>query len=102
MSSKITKSAKGKECQVRIPGVCSGDSSTVVWAHANGLASGKGIGMKSNDILGAYACQNCHDLYDMRTPISHTGLTNDKVKLYFLEGHLRSLQILINEGLVKL
>lgn len=42
--SKITESARDQECQVRIPEVCSGDSSTVVWAHAIGLSAGKGIG----------------------------------------------------------
>ncbi len=102
MSNRITKSAKGKECQIRIPHVCSHNPETVVWAHANGLAAGKGIGMKSPDALGSYACQKCHDLYDMRTPISGTGLTHDQVKLYFYEGHMRSLKILIKEGLIKI
>lgn len=98
--SKIRQSARGKECQVRIPGVCSGDDSTVVWAHAIGHASGKGIGMKSHDILGAYACQKCHDAYDRR--IKPYGVLYFQVKECFYEGHLRSLQILIDEGLVKL
>ena len=98
--SKIRKSAKGKECQVRIIGVCNGNPETVVWAHANGFVSGKGIGMKSNDLLGSYACQSCHDYYDRRISGSHVDY--DKIKLDFYEGHLRSLQILIDEGIVKL
>ena len=53
--SKITESARGQQCQVNIPGVCSGNPETVVWAHANGLQFGKGIGMKSPDALGSYA-----------------------------------------------
>jgi len=97
--SKITASAAGQECQVRIPGVCNGDSSTVVWAHAIGLSSGKGIGMKSPDIMGAYACQKCHDAYDRR--IKLFGVLYHTVKECFHEGHLRSLQILIDKGLVK-
>lgn len=97
--SKITESAKGMDCQVRIIGVCNGNSETVIWAHANGLLAGKGIGMKSKDILGAYACQSCHDYYDRR--VSGSGIDHDKVKLDFYEGHLRSLAILVEKGLVK-
>jgi len=97
--SKITDSAKGQECQVRIPGVCSGEPSTVVWAHAIGTASGKGIGMKSPDILGAYACQKCHDAYDRR--IQPKDLTYARIKECFNDGHMRSLRILIDKGLVK-
>lgn len=97
--SKITESAKGQECQVRIPGVCSGDNSTVVWAHAIGLASGRGVGIKANDLAGAYACQKCHDAYDRR--IKPYGVLYFQVKECFYEGHFRSLAILIEKGLVK-
>lgn len=97
--SKITDSANGEECQVRIPFVCSGDSRTVVWAHAIGEASGKGIGMKSPDILGAYACQQCHDAYDRRT--RPPGIVYSRIKECFNDGHMRSLRILIEKGLVK-
>ena len=97
--SKITESARGQECQVRIPGVCSGDSSTVVWAHAIGLASGRGIGLKANDLSGAYACQKCHDAYDRR--IKPYGVLYFQVKECFFEGHLRSLAKKKKKGLVK-
>lgn len=97
--SKITDSARGESCQVRIPGVCSGDSSTVVWAHAIGAAAGKGIGMKSHDALGAYACQQCHDAYDRRT--RPKDMPYARIKECFQDGHMRSLKILIDKGLVK-
>ena len=98
--SKITASANGQECTVRIPGVCTGNSETVVWAHANGSAAGKGIGMKSPDLLGAYACQACHDCYDRRTPLPK-GECREDIELAFWEGHARSLNILLALGLVK-
>lgn len=99
--SKITKSAKGEECQIRIPGICKGNKETVVWCHANGSAAGKGIGMKSYDLLGAYGCQNCHDMYDRRTkPLMMHG-SYENIKLMFWEGHARSLVMLIEKGLVK-
>lgn len=98
--SKITKSAKGKECQVRIIGVCNGRNDTVVWAHCNGLASGRGIGLKAKDLLGAYACSACHDAYDRRTIPKHVDY--EQIQQDFYAGHMRSLDILIDEGIVKL
>lgn len=100
MSNRITKSAKGKECQVRIIGVCNGKNETVVWAHANGLASGRGVWLKPNDLSGAYACSACHAVYDRTVPAKH--IDYSQVEIDFFHGHLRSLQILINEGLVKI
>ncbi|MBA3755582.1 MAG: DUF1364 family protein [Nitrosomonas sp.] len=97
--SKITDSAKGMECQVRIIGVCNGNTETVVWAHANGLVAGKGLGMKSPDIMGSYACQKCHDHYDRRVFVLEEHYAS--IKLDFYEGHLRSLAILIEKELVK-
>ena len=94
--SKITESARSEECQVRLPGICNGDPATTVWAHANGSAAGKGIGMKSPDLLGAYACSSCHDEVDRRT----RKMERDHVRLAFCEGHFRSLRKLIEKGLV--
>lgn len=96
--SKITDSAKDKECQVQIPGICNGNPKTVVWAHAIGLQFGKGAGMKTHDLLGAYACQRCHDAYDRRIRTQHD---REFIEKCFMEGHMKSLKILIEEGLVK-
>lgn len=32
--SRITESARGEICQVRIPGVCTYGPETVIWSHA--------------------------------------------------------------------
>ena len=93
--SKIRESARGEECQVRLPGICNFNPETTVWAHANGSAAGKGIGMKSPDILGSYACSACHDAVDGRTTIDRR-----EVRLSFWEGHARSVRILISKGLI--
>lgn len=98
--SAITRSAKGEDCQIRIPGVCNFDPATTVWCHGNGSAAGKGIGGRSHDLLGAYGCSSCHAVYDRLVPLPE-GLTRVEVKLYFLEGHWRSLLMLIKKGLVK-
>lgn len=98
--SKITESARGEDCQIRIPGICNFDPATTVWCHGNGSAAGKGMWMKAHDILGAYGCSSCHDVYDRRAPVPD-GMTYVEVKLYFLEGLMRSLLILARKGLVK-
>lgn len=98
--SKITESARGEDCSIRLPGRCLRLNDTVVWAHANGSAAGKGFGMKTPDALGAYACQACHDTYDRRLPLPE-GMTREEVEIAFHEGHQRSYQILLKKGLVK-
>lgn len=102
--SKITDSARGEYCSVRIPGACRHTPDTVVWAHANGSAAGKGIGAKAPDILGAYACMACHDLYDRRRTRNDQGevIPRMVVELAFWEGHARSVCILIAKGIVVL
>lgn len=97
--SAITESARDEDCTIRMPGVCNFDRSTTVWAHANGSAAGKGMWMKSNDLLGAYACYACHQVVDghVKPPI---GTTRDDARLMFWQGHARSLLKLIEKGIV--
>ena len=47
-----------------VPGVCNFDPETVVLAHSNALADGKGKGYKTHDHLGAFACYACHSWLD--------------------------------------
>ena len=55
----LRKLARGRPCMVRIPGVCDGGGETTVLAHYR-LAGTCGVGMKSPDLLGAWACAPCH------------------------------------------
>lgn len=93
---KLRKEAKGRGCMVRIPDVCNHNSETVVLAHYR-LAGVSGIGMKSPDVLGAWACSACHDAIDRR---AHTDLDRDYVRLLHLEGMARTLAQLNREGLI--
>lgn len=81
---------------VRIPEVCNHNSETVVLAHYR-LAGVSGIGMKSPDVLGAWACSACHDAIDRR---AHTDLDRDYVRLLHLEGMARTIAQLNREGLI--
>jgi len=97
--SKITDSARDEMCQIRIPAWCNFDKRTTVWCHANGSAAGKGMWMKSTDVLGAYGCSNCHDLYDRRRP-TPSGITREEIELAFWEGHARSIVLLVEKNLI--
>jgi len=93
--SKIRDSARGRECQIRIPKCCNFDDTTTVLAHLNGY----GMGGKNHDFQGAYACSACHDAVDGRViPI---GMSFGELKVYFMDGIIRTQQILFNEGLIQ-
>jgi len=94
--SKVTKSAQGQNCTIRIHG-CNGNPETVVLAHINGVRFGHGVGRKVNDIHGAYACSYCHDAVDGRIRV---GLSKDELKLAHLEGVIETQMILIDKGMI--
>ena len=82
---------------VRLPGICNFNSETVVLAHIR-LAGVSGMGMKSPDLIGAWACSACHDEIDGRTHKS--GLSHDELRLAHFEGMARTIAQLEKEGLV--
>ena len=94
MPSKITQSARGEECQIRIPFICNHNSETTVFCHADG----GGMGMKSPDCEGAYGCSACHDVVDGR--VKPTSLMWYEIDLDFYAGQRRTRAILIEKGLL--
>ncbi len=94
--SKLTKMARGRDCQVRLPGICNRDPETTVLAHYR-LAGTCGMGIKPHDLLGAWACSSCHDEIDRRT----RHIDSNSADLAHLEGMVRTQAILISEGAVK-
>jgi hypothetical protein len=96
--SKLTKSAKGRNCTIRLPGVCNHYNETVVLAHINGVRFGHGVGHKVNDLHGAYACSACHDIVDGRFK---THYTKEELKLAHYEGMIETQMIMIAEGLIR-
>lgn len=93
--SKLRKAARGRECQIRITQVCNGNSETTVLAHYR-MAGLCGAGIKPSDLAGAWACSDCHDVIDGRNPVA------DRItlRLWHLEGVMRTLAKLEKEGLV--
>jgi len=92
--SKIRKSARGEDCQVRIPEVCNGNPETTVFAHLGG----GGMGAKMPDLFGAYCCSDCHDLVDGRSQCSD--ISDASIKADFYDGIFRTQLILIEKGLI--
>jgi hypothetical protein len=93
----LRKEAKGRGCMVRIPKVCNFNSETVVLAHIR-LTGVSGMGMKSPDLIGAWACSACHDEIDGRTRKS--GMTRDELRLAHYDGMVRTIVQLEKEGLI--
>lgn len=92
----LRKLAQGRECMIRLPGICNHNRETVVLAHVR-LAGVSGMSIKSDDVLGAYACSACHDAVDRR---SHLDLQRDHVRLAHLEGVIRTIAVLRREGVL--
>jgi hypothetical protein len=89
--------ARGRQCTIRLPGICCGDPDTTVLAHYR-LIGISGMGLKSPDLFGAWACSACHDACDART---HKDLDRDYRDLALLQGVIRTQAILLSEGHIK-
>ena len=78
---------------VRLPGICNHNSETVVLAHVR-MGGISGMGLKADDLLGAWCCSACHDAIDRR---AHTDLDRDYVRLAHFEGMVRTIAQLRKE-----
>ena len=96
MSTKITKSAMGMPCQVRLHG-CMPDNETVIFAHMNG----GGMGRKQADLFGMYACLNCHDIIDGRKQLDPP-IEREWLELEVLRAVIKTQKLLHRDGLIKL
>jgi hypothetical protein len=95
-SPKLLREAKDRPCMIQIPGICNGDSRTVVACHSNMSIHGRGFSFKSHDWACSWCCAACHRAID-----SGTRLTREEKESYFLRGMSRTLEVLFNEGKLK-
>lgn len=87
----LRKLAAGRECSIRIPGVCNGNPETVVGCHFR-LPGLSGMGMKPPDLFIAYGCSSCH---------SHVDTHKDaETQLAFAQGVFRTQAQLLREGVI--
>jgi hypothetical protein len=87
----LRKLARGKPCMVRVPGVCNGNPETTVLCHLR-MVGISGMGMKANDLLGAWGCSDCHRYVDTHGIDGRTAL---------LEGIARTQAYLLHEGIIE-
>lgn len=66
VSTKLRNSARGRDCTVRLVGICNFDTETTVLAHLP--VNQKGMSIKSPDLFAVFACSCCHDVIDRRRP----------------------------------
>lgn len=94
--SKIRKSAKGKECLVRLPGICNSNPETTVCAHISRKGT-SGMGMKTSDLCSVRACSSCHDAIDGRI---NPWLAKFELDSYILDAFCRTVIEYEREGLM--
>lgn len=68
-STPARRAARGRDCTLKIPGICNRDPATTVLCHSNRLADGKGMGLKAPDTEACFGCSDCHDVLDGRRPL---------------------------------
>jgi hypothetical protein len=75
---------------------CSRDDGTVVAAHSNELAMGRGIGFKTKHFQVAYLCMECHDAHEGR----RHGLTREQRQQLWHRAHCVTVAWWFRDGLV--
>ena len=85
----LRKLAKGRDCLIRIPGVCNADPETTVGCHFR-LSGLSGMGIKPADLFIAWGCSACHAYVD--------GHKDGDTQLAFALGVFRTQNQLLKEG----
>ncbi len=88
--------ARGKECQIRLPGCLPGEE-TVSLCHIRTPTTGGS--QKEHDLLGAWGCESCHAIVDGRKML-HKWDKKD-IEIAFHEAIVRTQKELIERGIVK-
>lgn len=101
-SKKITRSANGEACTMRIPGVCqyvkNGDTSTTVFCHISVFSPIKGTGNKTHDIHGYYACHACHQWQEFG--YKEAGRSKTQVLVEMFRAMIETQHLLIQKNLI--
>lgn len=93
--SALTDFAKGKPCLIRIPGFCTFREEQTVPCHVP-LMDYHGTAFKMPDLFVAFGCFECHEIVDGRKKIDV--LSNDRIRLYHLEGMIRTQHYLMRHA----
>lgn len=88
--------ARGKKCQIRIPGICNGNPETTVAAHSNWYENGKGGALRAHDCFAAWACSACHFEIDQGKLLDY-----EEKKIYWQRGFERTLVAMFEQGILE-
>lgn len=94
-NKKLTESAKHEAC------VYFGRTGDVVWAHSDESKHGKGKGIKSHDLFGAYLCYEAHNDYGLMPNVEFVMKYGQYKKEWFREMWERSMIIACEKGYLK-
>lgn len=94
MADRITKLARGRPCQIRVPAHCLGGTETTVACHVRMIGI-SGMGIKAPSLFCAWGCFACHQIVDGQRK---SEFSYEERRLMLLEGMLRTQDILLREG----
>lgn len=86
----IEKLARGKDCYMRLAGICNGNPETTVLCHIRRGNVG-GFGIKPPPICAVPMCFDCHNAYDARI---RTRYTREQLDAEALRGLVQWLDFL--------
>ena len=96
-SKAIRNAANGELCTVQIAGICRHSTETTVLAHLPDESGG--MGRKSDDLSGVFACDLCHDCIDGRRP---WGGEYEAREWYQRRAQVRTWRRLVELGIVSI
>lgn len=91
----LRKLARGKDCMLRLPGICNRNSETVVLCH---IKRGWCGSMKPPDIIAVWGCHACHDVVDRR---AGNPWTEEELDSMILRALCEQLAIYSKTGVVR-
>ena len=94
-SKKLTDSANGQHCTMRVPGICNGRNDTVVLCHIP-RPKMSATGGKTHDFFGFYGCSDCHTWFDRYSKNAAVSFE------YALDALLETQSIMVLQGLIKI
>lgn len=94
--TNLRKAARGRDCQLRLPGYCTHDPDRTVLCHVRrgGIA---GVGQRPIDEAAFVGCDVCHDIQEGRRKAE---FEPGELDGYVLEAMCRTLAMWKREGLL--
>lgn len=90
VSKPLRDASRGATCTLRIPGICNGNSETVVGCHVN-VPGFHGMAMKAPDLFLIDGCSACHSVLDEKSKWAECGLDGMDICRALMESQMRRL-----------